>query len=281
MLKISDFSRLTFVPAKTLRYYDEIGLFQPQHVDRFTGYRYYDMGQLSRLNRILALKALGLSLEQIKQVLDDGLTAEQIRGMFRLKQAESQQRLREEQQRLSYIENKLRQIEQEGKMSDYDVILKRVPAVHAASIRGVVRSMDEIGAALGEMFGALFQHVGEHGKMSGKPEEYGITIYPHAEWSSEYVEMEAATGIIGTLMETDRIHMTTLPEIEQAACMTHHGPYTTLSTSYDAITKWIGSNQYEIAGPNREVALAYDPQGDPNLWVTELQIPVRKRIEHK
>jgi len=176
MLKISDFSRLTFVPAKTLRYYDEMALFQPQHVDRFTGYRYYDMGQLSRLNRILALKALGLSLEQIKQVLDDGLTVEQLRGMFRLKQAESQQRLREEQQRLSYIENKLRQIEQEGKMSDYDIILKGVPAIQAASIRGVVHSMDEISAALGEMFGTLLQHVGEHGKMSGKPEEYGMAF---------------------------------------------------------------------------------------------------------
>jgi DNA-binding transcriptional MerR regulator len=276
MLKISDFSRLTFVPAKTLRYYDEIGLFQPQHVDRFTGYRYYDMGQLPRLNRILALKALGLSLEQIKQMLDDDLTTEQIRGMLRLKQAESQQRMREEQQRLLYIESKLRQIEQEGKMSDRDVILKRIPVVHAASIRGTVHSMNEIGAVLGEMFGVLFQHVAVHGKMSGKPEENGITIYPHAEWQDD-VEIEAATGIIGTLPETERIRVTTLPEIEQAACMMHHGPYTALSSSYDALLQWIGSNQYEISGPNREVALAYDPQGDPNLWVTELQVPVRKR----
>jgi DNA-binding transcriptional MerR regulator len=277
MLKISDFSRLTFVPAKTLRYYDEIGLFQPQHVDRFTGYRYYDMGQLPRLNRILALKALGLSLEQIKQMLDDDLTTEQIRGMLRLKQAEAQQRMREEQQRLLYIESKLRQIEQEGKMSDKEIIVKRIPAIHAASIRGVVHSMAEIGPVLGEMFGTLFQHVAAQGKMSGKPEEYGITIYPNAEWEEEDVEMEAATGIIGTLPETDRIHVTALPEIEQAACMMHHGPYTTLSSSYDALTQWIGSNQYEISGPNREVALAYDPHGDPNLWVTELQVPIRKR----
>jgi DNA-binding transcriptional MerR regulator len=277
MLKISDFSRLTFVPAKTLRYYDEIGLFQPQHVDRFTGYRYYDMGQLPRLNRILALKALGLSLEQIKQVLDDGLTAEQIRGMLRLKQAEAQQRMREEQQRLLYIESKLRQIEQEGKMSDHDVILKRIPVVHAASIRGIARTQELMTPLLNEMFDTLAKHIYAHGKMSDKPEECGITIFPDAEWSGENIQLEAAFGIISVLPETDRIHMVTLPEIEQAACVAHHGPFTTLGDSYTALTQWIGSNEYDIVGPNREVNLAYDRDGDPNLWVTELQFPVRKR----
>lgn len=85
MLKIGEFSRLAFVPVKTLRYYDDIGLLKPVHVDQWTGYRYYSVEQLPRLNRILALKGLGLSLEQIGQLLDDDLPAEQIRGMLRLK----------------------------------------------------------------------------------------------------------------------------------------------------------------------------------------------------
>src|SRR5690349_14707171 len=104
MLRISEFSRLTRIPAKTLRYYDDIGLFCPAQVGGFTGYRYYSVNQLPRLNRILALKELGLSLEQIKDMVDNNLTPEQIRGMLRLKQAELQQQIQQEQTRLLYVE---------------------------------------------------------------------------------------------------------------------------------------------------------------------------------
>lgn len=80
MFKIGEFSKLSLVPAKTLRYYDQIGLLKPNEVDHFTGYRYYSASQLPRLNRILALKDLGLSLEEIGRLLDEELTAAQIRG---------------------------------------------------------------------------------------------------------------------------------------------------------------------------------------------------------
>src|SRR6185436_11497907 len=97
MLRIGYFSRISQVPVKTLRYYDEIGLLKPSQTDRFTDYRYYALDQLPRIHGIMALKELGMSLEQIAELMNDNLTAEQIRGMFRLKQAEVQQRVREEQ----------------------------------------------------------------------------------------------------------------------------------------------------------------------------------------
>jgi DNA-binding transcriptional MerR regulator len=114
MFKIGDFSKLSQVTVKTLRYYDELGLLKPVEVDRFTGYRYYSADQLPRLNRILALKDLGLSLEQIATLFAarDKLTVEQMRGMLRLKQAEAQERVREEQDRLARVEARLRQIEE-------------------------------------------------------------------------------------------------------------------------------------------------------------------------
>ncbi len=152
MLKISEFSRLTQVPVKTLRYYDDIGLLKPHSVDAFTGYRYYSAEQLPRLNRILALKLLGFSLEQVRDVLDEGLTAEQIRGMLRLKRAELQQQLEHDQMRLMYVEAKIYQIEQEHKMSEYDVIVKSVEPFPVASIRDVAPSMQEIGLTLNRIF---------------------------------------------------------------------------------------------------------------------------------
>ncbi|HEY4723320.1 MAG TPA: helix-turn-helix domain-containing protein, partial [Anaerolineae bacterium] len=91
MFKIGDFSKLSQVSVKTLRYYDEIGLLRPGEIDRFTGYRYYSADQLHRLNRILALKDLGLTLEQIDQLLNGDLSAADIRGMLKLKRAEIEQ----------------------------------------------------------------------------------------------------------------------------------------------------------------------------------------------
>jgi DNA-binding transcriptional MerR regulator len=71
MFKIGDFSRFSRVTVKMLRHYDEIGLLKPARVDPFTGYRYYTADQLPRLNRIIALKDLGFTLEQIGSLLDD------------------------------------------------------------------------------------------------------------------------------------------------------------------------------------------------------------------
>ena len=113
MFKIGEFSKLSHVTVKTLRYYDKIGLLKPAEVDRFTSYRYYSASQLPRLNRILALKDLGLSLDQIARLLDHDLPPDQIRGMLRLKQVELQEQLEEEQARLARVEQRLSQIEQE------------------------------------------------------------------------------------------------------------------------------------------------------------------------
>jgi DNA-binding transcriptional MerR regulator len=91
MLKIGEFSRLSQVTVKTLHHYDEIGLLKPSQTDPFTSYRYYALDQLPRLHSIMALKELGLSLDEIAQVLLEDLPPEQIRGMYRLKRAELQQ----------------------------------------------------------------------------------------------------------------------------------------------------------------------------------------------
>src|ERR671916_644740 len=113
MFKIGEFSKLVQVPVPTLRYYDQLGLLKPVAVDRFTGYRYYSASQLPRLHRILALKNLGFSLEQIGAVLVEGVTPEQMRGMLRLRHAQLGQQLSELQNQLDEVEARLQQIERE------------------------------------------------------------------------------------------------------------------------------------------------------------------------
>ena len=157
MIRIGDFSKLSRVSVKTLRFYDEMGLLKPIEVDRFTGYRYYEFDQLPRLHRILALKDLGFSLEEIGHLLEEDLSAEQMRGMLKLRQAEIRQRVEEEAGRLERVELWLRQIEQEDSMSKYDVVIKKVEPIKVASVRGVVPTPPDQRSLRDQLMGYLNQ----------------------------------------------------------------------------------------------------------------------------
>lgn len=127
MFQIGEFSKIGQVSARQLRRYDEMGLLKPQQVDRFTGYRYYSAEQLPRLNRILALKELGLSLSQIGQYLNQEISTDELRGMLALKQSQIEQQLQAEAARLRYIASRIEQIDRHGVLDNDEVVLKSVP----------------------------------------------------------------------------------------------------------------------------------------------------------
>jgi DNA-binding transcriptional MerR regulator len=131
MFSIGDFARHGRVSVRMLRHYDAIGLLRPAHVDPATGYRSYTAGQLSRLNRIVALKELGFTLEQVGSILDDKVSVEELRGMLRLRRAELQSRIAADAARLAQVEARLQIIEREGAMPNDDIQVKRIPAVRA------------------------------------------------------------------------------------------------------------------------------------------------------
>jgi effector-binding domain-containing protein len=269
MFKIGEFSRFSQVTVKTLRYYDRIGLLRPAEVDRFTGYRYYSASQLPRLNRILALKDLGLSLEQIGQLLKDDLTPDQIRGMLRLKQVEIQEQLQNEQARLARVEQRLRRIEQEEAMPTQEVVIKSVPAQSVASVRDTV-SIE----GLGQLFGEVFGYLGQRGIGPAGPP---VGIYHDQEFREEAVDVEIAVPVAGSVPEGERVKARELPGTEQMACLVHEGGYETVGGTYGQLMKWIEANGYRIAGPCREVYLqGPESGGDPSTYVTEIQFPVEK-----
>lgn len=133
MLKIGEFSRLSQVTIKTLHHYDELGLIKPAHIDPITNYRFYSVEQLPRIHRIMALKEMGLSLEQIGIMLEKELPTEEMRGMLRFKQAEIQQEMREAQRQLAMVEFRLRMIEAEINFPELDVVIKRLEAMRFLS----------------------------------------------------------------------------------------------------------------------------------------------------
>jgi DNA-binding transcriptional MerR regulator len=119
MIRIGDFSRISQTPVSTLRYYDEVGLLKPVEVDHFTGYRYYAFDQLARLHRILALKDLGFSLDEIIRLLADDLPAQQVHGMLLCKRADLREQVQDNHERLERVDAWLKQIEKENNMTAY------------------------------------------------------------------------------------------------------------------------------------------------------------------
>lgn len=269
MFKIGEFARISRTPVTTLRYYDEIGLIKPAFVDDLTSYRYYTLNQLPRLNRILALKDLGLSIEQIAQLLHETVAPTLVRQILDLKQAELRQRVQEEQERLARVEARLKQIEEEGTMSEYDMVLKPVEAVHVASVRGVVPTYRHVG----EVFQEVAVYIRQHGGSIVGP---GIAVWYDPEYRERDPDGEAAFPIQGMLPESERVKVKDLPNIETVVCTVHRGSFSLLTRAYAAIFGWVSAHGYHVCGPLREVYLQMDPDENPDAYLTEVQLPVSK-----
>lgn len=280
MIKIGDFSKISHVTVKTLRYYDELGLLKPVYADPMTGYRYYAAAQLSQLQRILALKDLGLSLQQIGMLLESSLTADQMVGMLRRRQVELRQEVSHQQATLARIEARLREFEQENTMTTLDVTIKSIPACWIASVRGVVPTYPEQGRLWDQLYTAMRQ---AH-----------IEITPPCfcmDHDSEYQESDHDLEVCyfipdavgetlgeGALEHTQAL-IRRLPAEPNMASLVHHGPYNGLTQAYREMLHWLDANGYQITGSNREIYI-YSGEGevrqDDPSYVSEIQFPVKK-----
>jgi DNA-binding transcriptional MerR regulator/predicted transcriptional regulator YdeE len=277
MIKIGEFSKLVQVPVATLRYYDQVGLLKPVAIDQWSGYRFYSASQLPRLHRILALKGLGFSLEQIGAVLDEGLTPEQIRGMLRLRHAQISQQLADAQIQLREVEVRLDQIEREDQLPRYDVMLKHVQPTLVALVRAILPGHSDSGSLFGEVYDAIGEHVpaalGPHPGQGGQT----MVLWYDTEFKDREVDGAAAFILRCPVPERGRMRVQELPAATMATTV-HHGSYATLGQAHEAILTWIDANGYRIAGPDREVYLYNSTPirlDDPS-YVTELQYPVEK-----
>lgn len=270
MFKIGDFSRLSQVSVKALRYYDRLGLLTPAHIDPYTAYRYYTADQLPRLNRILALKDLGLSLEEIGTILASELSPEQLGTLLRQKREEIARQLAEEQARLARVDARLKQIADENDEQDSDVVIKPVAAQDMIGIRAVVADY----ASIAPLFEVIWQRITMHTSIS-TPQGPFVTIYYDDGYQEQDVDVLCAVTPPRAIPDSERVKAITLPAAPQMACAIYRGPYEKVSQGYAAILRWIDANRYTICGPNRMVYL-HGPgsTSNPDEYISEIQFPV-------
>jgi DNA-binding transcriptional MerR regulator len=270
MLSIGDFARHGRVSVRMLRHYDAIGLLQPAYVDQVTGYRSYDAEQLSRLNRIVALKELGFTLQQVRSILDDRVSAEELRGMLRLRQAELQSQIATDTARLAQVEARLQIIEREGTMPADDVQLKRIPATRVAELTGTAASFEpeSISPVIEPLYGELRDRLYRAGLSAAGPD---IAYYEDSP-DGDGVLVHATIPVEAEPGEDHDFAIVDLPEIEQAATIVHRGAMDDVMPTIQTLARWIDANGYRSAGYNRELYI--ECGADRAMWVTELQEPI-------
>jgi predicted transcriptional regulator YdeE/DNA-binding transcriptional MerR regulator len=284
MIKIGDFSKLAHVSIKTLHHYDDLGLLRPVHVDRYTGYRSYEIGQLSRLNRILALKDLGFSLEQVAQLLDENLSTAELRGMLRMKQMELTGLVEEEQARLERVEQRLLQLEHEKNPLDAAIAVKEIPSQTVLLANMVAAREELLPAARMSLHDLLQTHLERAGL---KPVGPWFALLNDLPYNESDLELALAIGVklrsgqrAGDWQGTP-VRMQELEAVSGMASIIHQDEYITLPQTYAALYAWTQSNGYQVVGPCRELYLSEDgagaaPFADPFSGCIELQCPLQK-----
>ncbi|MFI2369756.1 MerR family transcriptional regulator [Streptomyces sp. NPDC018833] len=271
MFTIGDFARHGRVSARMLRHYDAIGLLRPEHTDPFTGYRSYSAAQLARLNRLVALKDLGFTLQQVREILEDRVSTEELRGMLKLRQAELEESMAAAAARLAQVEARLRSIESEGRMPTQDVMIKTTPAIRVAELTTVAAGYgpEHIGPVIGPLYDELFSRLQAAGVTPTGP---GIAYYEDAPEGDGAILVHAGCTVSAGQAPGPHFAVVDLPAVERAATIVHRGPMDAILPTAQNLAQWIEAGGHRSAGYAREVYLECPP--DREKWVTELQEPL-------
>ncbi|HUB40030.1 MAG TPA: helix-turn-helix domain-containing protein [Streptosporangiaceae bacterium] len=272
MFAIGEFARHGRVSVRMLRHYDALGLLEPVHVDPATGYRFYEAGQLSRLNRIVALKNLGFTLQQVASILDDHVTPAELRGMLKLRQAELQEQIATDAARLAQVEARLLAIEVEAS-EPAPVVVRQIAAARVAELTGTAAGYEPqfITPVIQPLYRQLTRRLCDASVAVTGP---GVAYYEDAGDEAGAIRVHAALPVAEPPGRR-AFRVIDLREIPAAATLIHHGSMDDVLPSIQALARWIDASGYQSLGHAREVTLKLaDARGD---WVTELQEPIAPR----
>jgi DNA-binding transcriptional MerR regulator/effector-binding domain-containing protein len=272
MFSIGEFSTISGITVRTLRFYHELGLLVPAKVDPATNYRTYDERNLETAKIIAALRGLEFSLEQIREIL-----AECRDDQDALEQLERQQKLLTGKVRhyQAVLETINQLIEKERRARDDVKMASSAPTIQERDLEPILVAgirMKGFYSDCGKGFATLGKTLGW--QIAGKP----LCLFYDGEYREGDANFEPCMPI-RKLIASNGINVHELPA---AHCITllHHGPYEDVKSSYATLLKYVNERDYKVLLPTREVYLKGPGmifRGNPTKYVTEIQLPVEKK----
>lgn len=268
-LKIGEFSRLGRVTVRALRHYEEIGLLVPEIVDRWTGYRYYSVCQLQKIQNIMLLKGLGYSLEEIRELWDDDTHYPTVESLEdKIKSCEAQLEVLKERKRM--LKAIVASQKKNHKMEK--LYFESLPAIIVASHRTIIPSYQDLGRLCVEVIGPEMARLGCECQEPG----YCYTI-EHGGYKPKDIDIEYCEQVKVKGKDSDIVKFKEIPEVPIAVCMKVFGTYDKLYKNYQDLFTWIEKEGYKIIGaPRANYIDGIWNQEDTDKWLTIIQIPVEK-----
>lgn len=271
MLKIGDFSKLSRLSIRMLRYYDELGLLRPEWVDRETGYRYYSESQLSAAGRILMFREMGFGLQTMGELLDACGDPERLSQFLRLKRSELQEERTELDSRLQRLENALNRIGKDELTMKYEVTMKTLPERYVASVRDILPAYDYEG----RLWHTLMKETAPLGLKEAEP-CLTFGFYHNEEGQEQNVDVEIQMTVEGKYENTEHVVFKTMPPVRFASA-TYTGSYDYIAEASAAVAQWMRDNGYALDGaPFAIYHVSPHETQNPDELVTEMCYPVKK-----
>lgn len=270
MFKIGDFSKLTRVSIRMLRYYDETGLFQPAKVDNFTGYRYYSATQITKLNLIVSLRDMGFNVNDIALVINEASSQKQ-KELLNQKRVEVEENIKAEEEKLKKINSAINNFKKERVNMSYNVTLKSVPSYKVVSLRDIIPSYDSEGI----LWQRMCEYIESKGNISCG--EVSYATYHDEGYKEGDVDVEIVLEVKELLVDDDPFIYKETEPIEEAATILVPGDFSNIAPAFNFLGKWIEENNYTIRGNARQLPLKGPwNETDPNNYLNKIQIPVKK-----
>ena len=269
MFKIGDFSKLARVSIRMLRYYDEVGLFNPAKVDDFTGYRYYSAKQITKLNLIVSLRDMGFNIAEISVAVNEE-SDNRLKEMLSQKRDEAESKIILEQEKLKKINSAIKNLKKERVNMSYNVTLKTVPSYNVVSLRDTIPAHDKEGL----LWERLSKYIEKRSIQCGNV--YYATYHEEG-YKEDEVDVEVVMDV-EELLESDGDFVFKQSEpIKQAVSILVPGDYSNLLPAYNFLGNWIEENGYIIVGKTRQLPIK-GPWNEKNTsnYLSEVQIPVEK-----
>ncbi len=252
LMPIGTFSATTRLSVKALRLYDEQGLLTPEHVDEFTGYRYYAPSQLQRAEAIRVLRSVDMSLEDIGNALAASPAKRgELLGVH-LERLETT--LAAQHQKVAALSDL---VEGRRPLMPYDISEKELGDQHVASVAREV-ALKDVGAAVGAGFGAIVEALGKAGVA---PEGAPFLVLHDVIDEENPGTIEMCVPVAGSFQATAPV-VSKLLAGGHAASTTHKGAYQGATPAYHALSTWMSTNGWAPDGPPREIYLN-DPREVP------------------